>query len=86
MNSPFSSEVCPGPVTISSTGASRLPSGPAMTATARAAIIAGTLSAAGEALHRLPASEARPWICCRADQVDALDDAGPGAFERFVGR
>ena len=35
-----------------------------MTATARAQIIAGTLSAAGEALHRLPTSEARPWICC----------------------
>ena len=44
----------------------------------------GTLSAAGEALHRLPAIEARPWICVRADQVDALDDPGPGARKGFV--
>src|SRR5579875_2093483 len=64
MNSPFSSEVRPGPVTIASTGAVRRPLGPAMTQVARAAISAGTLSAAGEALHKLPASEARPWTCC----------------------
>ena len=39
----------PGPVTIFSTATVRLPEGPATTALARAAIIAGTLSAAGEA-------------------------------------
>ena len=50
-------------MTIFSTGTSRLPFGPATTATARAAMTGGTLSAAGEALHRLPAIEARPWIC-----------------------
>src|SRR5207302_275876 len=43
-----------------STGTSRRPFGPTTTATARAATMAGTLSAAGEALHRLPANDARP--------------------------
>ncbi len=46
-----------------STGASRRPFGPTMTQMALAAISAGTLSAAGEALQRLPASEARPCTC-----------------------
>ena len=45
-----------------STGTSRCPPEPAITQVARAAISGGTLSAAGEALHRLPASDARPWI------------------------
>ena len=45
---------------IASTGASRRPDDPTMTHVARAAINAGTLSAAGEALQRLPAMEARP--------------------------
>ena len=76
MNSPFWSEVCPGPVTIASTGASRLPLGPAMTAVARAAISAGTLSAAGEALHRLPANEARPWIC--SEPIRSMPSTIPG--------
>ena len=52
----------PGPVAMLSTGTSRCPLEPATTQVARAAISAGTLSAAGEALHRLPASDARPWI------------------------
>ena len=47
---------------ISSTGSSRRPLGPAIATIAPAAIIAGTLSAAGEALHRLPTIVARPWI------------------------
>src|SRR6516162_7822412 len=59
MSSPLASEVRPGPVTIASTGASRRPFGPAMTQLARAVISAGTLSAAGEALQRLPANDAR---------------------------
>jgi hypothetical protein len=47
-----------------STATSRRPLGPATTQVARAAISAGTLSAAGDALHRLPASDARPctWV------------------------
>jgi len=60
-NSPLASKSDPS-VTIASTGASRLPLGPD-DGGRRAAISAGTLSAAGEALHRLPANEARPWIC-----------------------
>ena len=57
-------EVRPGPVTILSTGTSRRPFGPATARVARAAISAGTLSAAGDALQRLPASDARPctWV------------------------
>ena len=62
MNSSGFSEVRPGPVTMLSTGTSRWPPEPAITQVARAAISGGTLSAAGEALHRLPASDARPWI------------------------
>jgi hypothetical protein len=45
-----------------STGTSRRPFAPATTQVARAAISAGTLSAAGDALQRLPARLARPWI------------------------
>src|ERR1051326_6524735 len=58
------SEVRPGLVTMLSTGASRWPFGPTMTHVALAAIRAGTLSAAGEALQRLPARGARPctWV------------------------
>ena len=58
------SEVRPGPVAMLSTGTSRRPFAPATTQVARAAISAGTLSAAGEALQRLPASDARPctWV------------------------
>src|SRR5277367_2917688 len=64
MNSPGPKEVRPGPVAMLSTGTSRHPFGPATTQVARAAISAGTLSAAGEALQRLPASDARPctWV------------------------
>src|SRR5258708_16817968 len=61
--SPLRSEVLPGPIGIPSTGTSRVPSGPATRATAPAAINAGTLSAAGEALQRLPPKVARPLIC-----------------------
>jgi hypothetical protein len=57
---PRSSDVRPGPVTMLSTGTSRRPFAPATTQVARAAISAGTLSAAGDALQRLPASDARP--------------------------
>ena len=49
----------PGPVQKFSTGTSRWPFGPAMTATASRAIRAGMVSAAGEELHRLPPTLAR---------------------------
>src|ERR1700732_1080123 len=64
MNSPGLKEVRPGAVAILATGTSRRPWGPATTQVARAAISAGTLSAAGDALQRLPASDARPctWV------------------------
>ncbi len=54
----------PGPTGIASTGTSRVPFGPTTRAIAPAATRAGTLSAAGEPLHRLPPIEARPrtWI------------------------
>ncbi len=51
---------------------------PAIRATASAAIIAGTLSAAGEPLQRLPAMVARPWIWVEPIRSGSLDDAGPG--------
>ena len=60
--SPGSRVVRPGPAGISSTGASRQPPGPTMAIRAPAAKSAGTLSAAGEPLQRLPASVARDWI------------------------
>ena len=60
INSPFFKFVLPGPAVIFSTGRVRRPSGPAMLAVMPAATIAGTLSPAGEALHRFPPSEALP--------------------------
>src|SRR5262245_10229946 len=60
MTSPFLSDVLPGPVTTSSTAIVRRPLGPTTAAFAPAAIIAGTLSAAGDALHRLPTTVHRP--------------------------
>src|ERR1041385_197405 len=59
MNSSGASDVRPGPVAMVSTGTSRRPFEPATTQIARAAMSAGTLSAAGEALPRLPAGRAR---------------------------
>src|ERR1700726_3022611 len=76
MNSPGLKEVRPGPVAIPSTGTSRRPFGPATTQVARAAISAGTLSAAGDALQRLPASDARPWICVEPIRLAASTTPG----------
>src|SRR5258708_31825454 len=53
--------VRPGPAGTCSTGISRRPPGPCTVTVAPAAIMAGTLSAAGELLQRLPPPEARPW-------------------------
>ena len=47
-----------------------------MTATAPAATSAGTLSAAGEALQRLPTKEARPWIC--VEPISSTASTTPG--------
>src|SRR5437870_3490049 len=52
-----------GPSMTSSTAMSRRPWGPATVATAPAAMSAGTLSAAGEPLQRLPPRVARPCTC-----------------------
>src|SRR5262249_37520174 len=60
--SPFRRASLRGPSMTSSTGRSRIPCGPASVARAPAAMRAGTLSAAGEPLHRLPPRVARPWI------------------------
>ena len=58
-NSPGCSTVRPGAVQNDSTGTSRVPLGPAMTQTASWTINAGMVSAAGDALHRLPPTLAR---------------------------
>ncbi len=55
-----------------------------MRAIAPAAISGGTLSAAGEALQRLPPIEARPLHLDRADQLHAVEHARPGLGERLV--
>jgi len=59
--SPGKRLVRPGPAGTFSTGISRRPFGPCSVTMAPAAIMAGTLSPAGEPLHRLPPAEARPW-------------------------
>ena len=64
----------------SSTGTERVPSGPATSHTAPAAISAGTLSAAGEPLQRLPPSEARPWIWVEPISSSASTTPGHAAF------
>ena len=53
---------------------------PTTTAIAPAAYSAGTLSAAGEALHRLPASEQRPWICVEPIRSSASTTPGHALF------
>ena len=51
-----------------------------MTAFAPAAIIAGTLSAAGDALHRLPTSVARPCIWSEPIKLAASTNPGQAAL------
>ena len=62
-NSPRLSTFLPGAVQNSSTGTSRVPSGPAMTQTAFRAISGGIVSPAGDELQRFPPTLARLWIC-----------------------
>ena len=58
----------------------RAPFGPATSQTAPAAISAGTLSAAGEPLQRLPPSEARPCIWVEPISSNASTTPGHAAF------
>ena len=80
MISPLVSDVLPGPIGTAPTGMVRLPEGPATTALAAAATKAGTLSAAGEALHRLPTMVQRPWTCFEPISFDASTTPGQAFF------
>ena len=51
---------------------------------APAATRAGTLSAAGEALQRLPAMVARPWICVEPIRFAASTTPGQAFFKRGI--
>ena len=66
----------------SSTGRSRRPFGPARVATAPAAMSAGTLSAAGEPLHRLPPRVARPWTWVEPMRLAASITPGQTCLSR----
>src|SRR5438128_1364912 len=81
MISPLASEVLPGLTGICSTGMVRLFLGPVMTARAPAAIMAGTLSAAGDALQRLPAMVQRLWICLEPMRFAASTTPGQAFFK-----
>ena len=82
-NSSFASEVRPGPTGIMlRPGPRACPCAPTITAVAPAAIMAGTLSAAGEALQRLPASVARPWIWVEPIRSMASTTPGQACFRR----
>ena len=62
INSPFLRLVEPGPDGISSTRTSFVPDEFKIETDAPAAIIPGTLSAAGDPLHKLPTKVALLWI------------------------
>ena len=80
MISPLVSDSLRGASMTSSTGTSRRPLGPTMEALAPAAISAGTLSAAGEPLHRLPPMVARPWTCVEPIRLAASTTPGHTAL------
>ena len=81
--SPAFSVVLPGPALNSSTGTLRRFLGLWMLTTAPAATSAGTESAAGEALHRLPPGEARPWTW--VEPIRLIASTTPGqAFLSFL--
>ena len=67
-----------------STGTSRRPFAPATTQVARAAISAGTLSAAGDALQRLPASDARPCTWVEPIRLAASTTPGQACLQSFA--
>ena len=65
-----------------STGKVLAPLGPWIFTVAPDAISAGTLSPAGEALHRFPPNEALPWIC--SDPISLKASKTPGQdFPKF---
>src|SRR3989304_5381250 len=66
-----------GPAGTPSALTSRRPFGPCTVTTAPAAIIAGTLSPAGEPLQRLPPAEARPRPCLETIRLIAPGRPGP---------
>ena len=70
----------PGPVGTLSTGIVRLPPGPTTNALAPAATSAGTLSAAGEALQRLPTMVQRPCTCFEPISLAASTTPGHAFF------
>src|SRR3954468_21411278 len=72
--------VRPGRPQNASTGTVRSPFGPAITHCARFAINAHVVSAAGDALQRLPPTLPRPWIC--VDPINPTDSARPGQSRR----
>ena len=84
MISPLASDVLPGPTGTVSTGSVRLPSGPTIDALAPAATSAGTLSAAGEALQRLPTMVQRPCICFEPISLAASTTPGHAFCQRRV--
>ena len=82
-SSPRSRVVTPERTKRSSSGIRRVPSGPATTTTAPWTRSAGTVSAAGDALHTLPASVARLRIC--TEPTTAAASAKAGACRRTSG-
>src|SRR2546426_2689973 len=80
--SPFRRASLRGPSITSSTGRSRVPCGPASVARAPAAMRAGTLSAAGEPLQRLPPSVARPCTWVEPMRFAASTTPGHTCFNR----
>ena len=72
--------VSPGAVMNDSAGAVRRPSGPAIAHWAPVAMSAGTVSAAGDPLQRLPPSDARPWICI--EPISSAASTTPGNIAR----
>ena len=74
----------PGAVQKSSTATVRRPFGPAISTCASSTINDGMPSAAGEELHRLPPSEARPWIRSTTDQRGRVDQDRVVLCNRFI--
>ena len=76
MISPGPSDVVPGPVATSAAATVRSPPGPAITARASLTMRLGGVSAAGEALARLPPKLERLWIW--SEPMSPLASTRPG--------
>ena len=84
-SSPGPSTFLPGRgVERSRPATARSPRGPAIAQRAPTAISAGTVSAAGEALHRFPPTDARPWIC--VEPIRSTASTRPGTEPRRARR